>query len=268
MGAVAIDLDDLVVHAPDRQRPLTRLEGDLLAHLAAHRGRYVPREELLTAVWRYHPRVLSRAVDHAVWRIRRKVERDPSAPRWITSRRGRGYRLEAEQAEPSAAPLTLLGDGPRARIARAACAELGLDVVWARGEGDAPFPSGPVLLDGAQTVWGAENVCRYLAERCGRDPLGVTAMDWRDRNVLAVIDDALDAAGGALAWLEREAAGPGLRASAYVEIGLAVLWDELCRSGRAAPSEVPRLAALAVALAARPSVADAIRSAPSERCET
>ena len=59
---------------------LTPKERDLLAYLAEHPDRVVPRGELLTQVWHYAPTVRSRAVDKTMVGLRNKVERDPADP--------------------------------------------------------------------------------------------------------------------------------------------------------------------------------------------
>ncbi|MEM7789746.1 MAG: winged helix-turn-helix domain-containing protein, partial [Bacteroidota bacterium] len=64
----------------------------------------MPREQLLVEVWGYHQRSVSRAVDHAVSRLRRKIEVDPARPRWIVSVRGAGYRLQPAPARGHEVP--------------------------------------------------------------------------------------------------------------------------------------------------------------------
>jgi DNA-binding response OmpR family regulator len=68
-------------------------EFDLLLALALREGRMVTRFELLREVWGYGSDVMSRTVDTHVGQLRAKLERDPSAPRWIITVRKRGYRL-------------------------------------------------------------------------------------------------------------------------------------------------------------------------------
>lgn len=103
LGDVRGDLGELRVVTGAGEQPLTPLEAELLGFLLANRGRTVTRERLLTEVWRYSPKTVTRAVDNTISRLRRKIEADPSAPRWLVSTRGGGYRLQAEPTEP--APL-------------------------------------------------------------------------------------------------------------------------------------------------------------------
>ena len=62
-------------------------------YLVNHRGKTIPREELLQQVWEYSPEVSSRTVDvHIAW-LRQKLEDRPQGPRYISTLRGRGYRF-------------------------------------------------------------------------------------------------------------------------------------------------------------------------------
>jgi DNA-binding response OmpR family regulator len=74
---------------------LTAREFDLLAHLAASPRTVFSRGDLLRDVW-------DSSVDYQdpatvtvhVRRLRQKIEKDPDAPRWITTVWGVGYRFE------------------------------------------------------------------------------------------------------------------------------------------------------------------------------
>jgi two-component system, OmpR family, response regulator len=61
----------------------------LLAFLDAPQ-RPLSREQLLQAT-RVHEDVFDRSIDVQILRLRRKLERDPSAPRVIQTKRGVGY---------------------------------------------------------------------------------------------------------------------------------------------------------------------------------
>lgn len=75
------------------QRQLTDQERALMAWLAARPHEDVPRQVLLEQVMGYAPSVVSRAVDHAVKRIRVKLERTPARPLHVVSVPGTGYRF-------------------------------------------------------------------------------------------------------------------------------------------------------------------------------
>ena len=68
-------------------------EYDLLMALVRRRGHVVTRLDLLTEVWGYGSGVVSRTVDTHVGELRRKLEKDPAAPRHILTVRKTGYRL-------------------------------------------------------------------------------------------------------------------------------------------------------------------------------
>jgi two-component system alkaline phosphatase synthesis response regulator PhoP len=68
-------------------------EYELLLALVRRRGNVVTRLDLLTEVWGYGSGVVSRTVDTHVGELRRKLEKDPAAPRHILTVRKTGYRL-------------------------------------------------------------------------------------------------------------------------------------------------------------------------------
>lgn len=74
---------------------LTPKEYELLVALLRRRGAAVSRRELLDEVWGYPEIVVSRTVDTHIAELRRKLEKDPSSPKHITTVRKVGYRLEA-----------------------------------------------------------------------------------------------------------------------------------------------------------------------------
>ena len=102
LGDRDIDLEARTVRGGGVEATLTPLEAKLLGFLEHRRGEIVSRGELLTAVWGYNPRSVSRAVDHVVYRLRRKIEPTPDRPRWLLSARSGGYRLELPPIEESA----------------------------------------------------------------------------------------------------------------------------------------------------------------------
>jgi DNA-binding response OmpR family regulator len=81
--------------APVALRPK---EYDLLHALARREGRLAERGELLREVWGYHESVLSRTLDTHIGELRRKLEVDPSTPRYILTVRKAGYRLAVREA--------------------------------------------------------------------------------------------------------------------------------------------------------------------------
>ncbi len=80
---------------PPAPPPRYTREVELLRYLAAHAGRAVSRDELLSRVWRLNPRGVAetRTIDMHVARLREKLRSDPDAPEVILTVRGKGYML-------------------------------------------------------------------------------------------------------------------------------------------------------------------------------
>ena len=74
---------------------LTNGEFNLLAALLAAPEQVLTRDQLLEASRVYDNEVYDRAIDIQVLRLRRKIERDPSQPRYIVTERGAGYIFSA-----------------------------------------------------------------------------------------------------------------------------------------------------------------------------
>jgi hypothetical protein len=96
VGTREIDLDRAEVRGPQGSAPLTPNEVKVLAVLAARAGQVVERDVLLCEALGYRQAVNTRAIDQAVWRLRRKVEPEPHCPRWLLSEANIGYRLELD----------------------------------------------------------------------------------------------------------------------------------------------------------------------------
>jgi len=106
---VEVDLALLEIRAPAVRARLTTREAELLEYLFERQDRIVTREELLVDVWHYSPRVRTRAVDHTINRLRKKLEQDASVPRHLLTTYGKGYVLQGVRRQASAS------DGPLGR---------------------------------------------------------------------------------------------------------------------------------------------------------
>ena len=92
-GDVVADFDKAEVTKDGVAINLAGKELQLLRYLVEHRGKVVPREDLLQHVWAYQASVSSRTVDvHVAW-LRQKLEMNPQRPRHILTVRGSGYRF-------------------------------------------------------------------------------------------------------------------------------------------------------------------------------
>ena len=95
IGGVSLDLDRGVVAVRGREVPLTPIETELLYYMMSHAGRMLERETLLRDVWGYDYFGKTNLVDVAMRRLREKIEQDPSAPAYLLTVRGQGYRFIA-----------------------------------------------------------------------------------------------------------------------------------------------------------------------------
>jgi DNA-binding response OmpR family regulator len=100
LGSVTVDFRRQQAMKGRQPIHLTRREFDVLQYLAERQDRVVHRDDLLREVWGYPDRPITRSVDHAVARLRKKIEPDPHHPRFLRSAHGDGYCLTV--AEPSA----------------------------------------------------------------------------------------------------------------------------------------------------------------------
>jgi DNA-binding response OmpR family regulator len=75
----------------DRPVDLTNGEFNLLAALLGAPQRVLTRDQLLEASRVYDNEVYDRSIDVQVARLRRKIEADPSQPRFVVTERGVGY---------------------------------------------------------------------------------------------------------------------------------------------------------------------------------
>ncbi len=102
LGNLMIDFTNVRAVRDGQDVDLTYREFELLQYLA-ERARVVRRDELLTAVWHYREDIQTRAVDHAVARLRQKIEPDPHHPLFIHTVHGDGYMLSFDTVKTSEA---------------------------------------------------------------------------------------------------------------------------------------------------------------------
>ncbi len=93
-GDLVIDVRsrDVLVHGSEVE--LTAKEFDLLTCMATTPRQVYSRAQLLDQVWGSSAKWQdSRTVDEHIYRLRAKIEAEPSKPRWIATMRGAGYRF-------------------------------------------------------------------------------------------------------------------------------------------------------------------------------
>jgi DNA-binding response OmpR family regulator len=102
LGAVTVDFQSLRATDGQRELHLSYREFDVLRYLAERQGHVVSRNELLSQIWSYADMPITRSVDHAIARLRKKIEPDPRHPRFIHTVHGDGYCLTPEgRPEPA-----------------------------------------------------------------------------------------------------------------------------------------------------------------------
>ena len=91
----------LLVHDGNGARlPLTGKEAGILEFLYRAGGETVARRLLLERVWGYHAEAATHTLETHIYRLRQKIEDDPSCPRLLLTEPG-GYRLELSPAGPA-----------------------------------------------------------------------------------------------------------------------------------------------------------------------
>jgi DNA-binding response OmpR family regulator len=112
IGALEIDQVQRMVTVAERPVQVSRMEFELLAHLAAEPTRVCSKEELLRKVWGFKALGNTRTVDAHACRLRKKLAR-AGVPHLIANVRAVGYRLSAGpvMAEPETVAIPLSGNG-------------------------------------------------------------------------------------------------------------------------------------------------------------
>ena len=84
----------LLEAARNRKIRLTEKEAAILKYLYRAGGRPVPRQILLNEVWGYNSAVTTHTLETHIYRLRQKIEPDPSQARLLLTEGG-GYRLDS-----------------------------------------------------------------------------------------------------------------------------------------------------------------------------
>lgn len=90
-----VDLRRQVITKDGQEIHLTTHENAVLQYLIERMGTEVSRQTLLEEVWGYAPTMQTRTVDNQILKLRKKIEANPSRPRYILTVHGKGYRFEA-----------------------------------------------------------------------------------------------------------------------------------------------------------------------------
>ena len=93
-GNMKIDCESHRVFIGDKEVNLTAKEFDLLELLATNPAKVYSREDLLNIVWGYEYPGDARTVDVHVRRLREKIEKHPSDPKYVHTKWGVGYYFQ------------------------------------------------------------------------------------------------------------------------------------------------------------------------------
>ena len=97
LGERSVDLNDALVTMSDRSSTaLTATELALLRKLAENRGHLVTFDALCSAVWGADYYGYENSLGVHIRHLRQKLEENPSAPRFLLTVRGIGYKLVKE----------------------------------------------------------------------------------------------------------------------------------------------------------------------------
>jgi two-component system response regulator RegX3 len=95
IGDLRLDSERRTVAHRGEPVELTRKEFELLQRLMRDAGRVVTREQLIEDVWDMNWFGSTKTLDVHISGLRRKLEEDPAAPRYIHTVRGVGFRFSA-----------------------------------------------------------------------------------------------------------------------------------------------------------------------------
>jgi DNA-binding response OmpR family regulator len=94
-GKVKLDFIKLQAFRDNHELKLSSREFEIMKYLIRHEGEAVPRYDLLNEVWGYEAMPTTRTVDNFILDLRKKLEENPSEPKYILSIRGVGYRFNS-----------------------------------------------------------------------------------------------------------------------------------------------------------------------------
>ena len=92
-GELTVHVDARVVKIEGDSIKLTPTEFNLLVHFMRAPGQVHPRSRIIERVFGYDFEGFDRTLDTHVSNRRRKIERDPDGPRFLTTVYGVGYRF-------------------------------------------------------------------------------------------------------------------------------------------------------------------------------
>ncbi len=97
VGPLKVDFAHRLVFVQGREAKLTPIEYDLLSALIKNSGKIMTRQMLLSQVWGVGYSTEAHYLHVYVGQLRRKIEPDPTHPRFIITVSGVGYRFNADE---------------------------------------------------------------------------------------------------------------------------------------------------------------------------
>jgi two-component system response regulator RegX3 len=123
-GRVVVSFARRQVSVDGVQVHLSRREYDLLAALLSPLGSVRTRDELIDLLWPDSELTDSRTLDTHIYRLRSKLEIDPSSPRIIVTVRGVGFRIDVDEVSPLASSGSSANGSPGADGGNGGSAEM------------------------------------------------------------------------------------------------------------------------------------------------
>lgn len=93
IGDIEIDFTRFKIKRKGKEQEMTSLEMNILKYFVIHKGEVVSRNDLLDKIWGYESYPTTRTIDNHILKLRKKIEDNPSHPRYIISVYGVGYRF-------------------------------------------------------------------------------------------------------------------------------------------------------------------------------
>ena len=94
-GNIKLDFKKYKAFRGDLEIKLSSKEFAIMEYFIKHEGEAVHRHDLLNEVWGYEAMPTTRTIDNYILDLRKKLEENPSKPRYIESVRDIGYRFNS-----------------------------------------------------------------------------------------------------------------------------------------------------------------------------
>jgi len=94
-GGFEVNARTYKLSGKDRNIDLSKRELKLIQYFHEHPGEVLSRDDILNAIWGINYFGTTRTLDQHIVQLRKKIEKDPSKPYFITTVHGVGYRYEA-----------------------------------------------------------------------------------------------------------------------------------------------------------------------------